>query len=192
VLINLSSCSGWIKFHDAQTPVAPIIVTLIMGVSLLYNLYTHRKWGEYLMADGSEDAQVSPHEVFWLVWVYTPAHTPAPNRPACMRGLQEAGHQLTQPPVGLPFDWYLPPLSGAGGEFGPRPVAAFVAGAPERAHAAENGTDEESVRPQPAVHGRQADGEQLQRGPSEPHASVLSCDSRSYRAAAAFRSNGIT
>ncbi|KAG2444610.1 hypothetical protein HXX76_001354 [Chlamydomonas incerta] len=55
--VNLA-LAGWIKFHDAQTPVAPIIVTLIMGFSLMYNLYTHRKWGEYLLADGSEDSQV--------------------------------------------------------------------------------------------------------------------------------------
>lgn len=63
----LLAASGWIKFHDAQTPVAPIIVTLIMGFSLMYNVYTHRKWGEYLMADGSEDAQVRTDGVAFLV-----------------------------------------------------------------------------------------------------------------------------
>ncbi|KAG2449112.1 hypothetical protein HYH02_005860 [Chlamydomonas schloesseri] len=164
--VNLA-LAGWIKFHDAQTPVAPIIVTLIMGSSLLYNLYTHRKWGEYLMADGSEDAQ-------------------------------EAGHQLIQPPVGLPFDWYLPPIAGTGGlELRLRPLAASGAGAPNIALAAGNAAGEGSlvdhgVGPLPAADGRQSDGEQVARGASELHVSVASCGSGFHRPAAVFRANGVT
>ncbi|KXZ45303.1 hypothetical protein GPECTOR_56g399 [Gonium pectorale] len=75
---------AWIKFHDAAAPTSASLVTVIMGIALLWNLYTHRKWGKYLLQDDDPG--------------------------------QEAGHRLSQPPVGLPFDWHLPPGGGA-----PRP-----------------------------------------------------------------------
>ncbi len=52
---------GWIKFHAASTSIAAGVVTALMGVALLYNLYTHRKWGEYLLQD--EQADKVRHDV---------------------------------------------------------------------------------------------------------------------------------
>ncbi|EFJ44981.1 hypothetical protein VOLCADRAFT_127367 [Volvox carteri f. nagariensis] len=48
--INLA-LAGWIKFHQAPTPTAAGLVTCCMGIALLWNLYTHRKWGKYLLQD---------------------------------------------------------------------------------------------------------------------------------------------
>ncbi|GFR39928.1 hypothetical protein Agub_g4, partial [Astrephomene gubernaculifera] len=79
--INLA-LAGWIKFHNASTPTAASLVTCCMGIALIWNVYTHRKWGQYLLQD--EDPE------------------------------QDTEHRLTQPAVGLPFDWHLPPLASAG------------------------------------------------------------------------------
>ncbi|GLI70048.1 hypothetical protein VaNZ11_014816 [Volvox africanus] len=73
--VNLS-LAGWIKFHQASTSTAASLVTTCMGIALVWNLYTHYKWGKYLLQDEAAE--------------------------------QDAGLRLTQPPVGLPFDWYLP------------------------------------------------------------------------------------
>lgn len=63
------SPSGWIKFHQASTPTAASLVTCCMGIALLWNLYTHHKWGKYLLQD-EEAEQVGYYirsQVAWFV-----------------------------------------------------------------------------------------------------------------------------
>jgi hypothetical protein len=56
---------GWIKFHQASTPTAASLVTCCMGVALIWNLYTHRKWGAYLLQDEAEQQVLGSVETDW-------------------------------------------------------------------------------------------------------------------------------
>lgn len=59
----MSCLQAWLKFQSTTSAAA--IMTSLMGVGMMYNLYIHRTWGRHLLQDEDEQVRECGRSTCW-------------------------------------------------------------------------------------------------------------------------------